>query len=171
MPPNTRAAETATMTGRYAKAVEETRSRNPYQSVEAKFGTALPSASTSPIIRPDATIAGRIGTNTSPSALIIRYQTGFFAAAAALTSSLVASDTPVIFRNSSYTLLTVPVPMMICSCPLDSKTPLTPSTFSSFALSTLLLSTVTRRRRVAQCAALTIFCPPPMMSLISWAHL
>ena len=169
-PPNTLAADTATRIGRKVKAVFENKSRIPYQSLPAKAGIALPSASTSPIIRPEATIAGRIGTKTSPSALNIRLNTGCFAAAAAFTSSLVAALIPLIAINSSYTLFTVPVPMMSCSCPLLLKTPFTSSIFSSFFISILLLSTVTRRSLVAQCAALTRLALPPAASKISFAH-
>ena len=82
-PPNTLAAEMATMTSRKANAVFDTVSRKAYQSVPANPGIALPSASTSPIIRPDATMAGRIGTKTSPSAFSICFHIGCFAAAAA----------------------------------------------------------------------------------------
>ena len=69
-PPKTCAADTATSTGKNAKDVLEAMSKNAYQSVDAKEGIALPNASTNPIIKPAATIAGRIGTNTSPSVLI-----------------------------------------------------------------------------------------------------
>ena len=162
MPPNTLAAEMATIPGRKTKAALATISRKPYQSLDANPGSALPRASTRPIMRPDATIAGRIGTNTSPIGFSSFFQSGCFSAAAALTSSLVAAVMPVIARNSSYTLLTVPVPMMSCSCPLDSNMPLTPSTSSRYALSTLLLSLMTRRSLVAQCAACATFSRPPI---------
>ena len=111
-PPNTLAALTATITGRNAKAVLATISRNAYQSVDAKEGMALPRASTTPIIRPEATMAGRMGTNTSPTDFNARFHAGCLAAAAAFTSSFVAAVIPVTERNSSYTLFTVPVPMM-----------------------------------------------------------
>ncbi len=74
--PNTLAALTATITGRNAKAVLATISKNAYQSVEAKEGIALPSASTTPIIRPDATMAGSIGTKTSPTDLRALFHAG-----------------------------------------------------------------------------------------------
>ena len=100
-PPNTRADDTAISTGRNVKAVLDNRSRIPYQSLAAKPGTAFPMASTRPIIRPEATMAGRIGTNTSPRAFTIRLMTGCFAAAAAFTSSFVAAVMPLTFKNSS----------------------------------------------------------------------
>ena len=111
-PPKTLAALTATITGRNANAVLATISRKPYQSVSANDGQTLPRASTTPIKRPDATMAGRIGTKTSPIDFSALFHAGCCAAAAAFTSSLVAADIPVTARNSSYTLLTVPVPMM-----------------------------------------------------------
>ena len=101
LPPNTLAAETAMSTGRKVNAVLAKRSKIPYQSLPANEGIAFPRASTSPIIRPEATIAGRMGTNTSPSALIIRLTTGCLAAAAAFTSSLVAAVMPLTAKNSS----------------------------------------------------------------------
>ena len=150
MPPNTLAALTATITGRNANAVFATISRKLYQSDPSKEGINFPSASTSPIIRPEATIAGRIGTNTSPIDLSALFQAGCCAAAAALTSSFVAADIPVTARNSSYTLFTVPVPMMSWSCPLFSNIPLTPSTFSSADFLILPLSLITSLSLVAQ---------------------
>ena len=115
LPPKTLAADTATMAGKNTNAALATISRYPNQSDAPKVGIALPNASTTPIIKPDATMAGRIGTNTSPSDLINLFQIGICAAAAALTSSLEAAVNPVTARNSSYTLLTVPVPMISCS--------------------------------------------------------
>ena len=79
----------------------ETISRNANQSVAANPGKAFANASTSPIIKPDATIAGKIGTNTSPRVLTILCGNGWLAAAAAFTSSLVAADNPVTAKNSS----------------------------------------------------------------------
>ncbi len=169
-PPKTRAAEMATSAGRKVNAVFDTVSRNWNHAEPLKAGMALPRNSTRPIIRPEATMAGRIGTNTSPRDFSIFFQIGILEAAAALTSSLVAADAPVTERNSSYTLLTVPVPMMSWSCPLDSNSPWTPSTSSSFSVWTLSLSAMTRRSRVAQCAADTTFSPPPMRAAISSAH-
>ena len=58
-------------------------------------------ASMMPIRKPEATMAGMMGTKMSPSVLIIRLGRGCFAAAAAFTSSLVAAVRPVTFRNSS----------------------------------------------------------------------
>ena len=100
-PPNTCAADTATSTGRNAKDVLEAISKNAYQSVDAKDGIALPNASTRPIIKPAATIAGKIGTNTSPSVLISCFHHGICEAAAAFTSSLLPPVTPLIAMNSS----------------------------------------------------------------------
>ncbi len=71
--------------------------------------------------------------------------------------------------NSSYTLLTVPVPKMIWSWPCASNTPCTPVAFSSSFLFTLPLSAMTRRRRVAQCAADTMLSLPPMFCSTSEA--
>ena len=58
-------------------------------------------------------MAGIIGTKISPSVLIARMNQFCLSAAAALTSSFVPSDAPERAMNSSYTLLTAPVPMMI----------------------------------------------------------
>ena len=44
--------------GRNVNAVFAIKSRIPYQSLPAKTGIAFPSASTNPIIKPEATIAG-----------------------------------------------------------------------------------------------------------------
>ena len=93
--------EVAIRTGRNTNAVLANRSRTANQSLPPKLGMAFARASTRPIIRPDATMAGRMGTNTSPIALIMRLKTGCFAAAAALTSSLVAALMPETARNSS----------------------------------------------------------------------
>ena len=71
--------------------------------------------------------------------------------------------------NSLNTLLTVPVPRMIWSCPDASNTPFTPSTFSMASLSALLLSAITRRSLVAQWAADTMFLLPPTRSRIDCA--
>ena len=114
-PPKTLAAETATRTGSSAKAVLATMSRKPNHPLSAKDGIAFASASTRPIIRPEATMAGRIGTNTSPGVFRIFFHRGILEAAAFFTSSLDAAETPATERNSSYTLLTVPVPMISCS--------------------------------------------------------
>ena len=100
-PPNTLAADTAINTGRNTNAVLASKSKIPYQSLPANEGSAFPKASTNPIISPDATIAGKIGTNTSPIAFTICLIMGCFAAAAAFTSSLVAAVMPLIFKNSS----------------------------------------------------------------------
>ena len=54
-----------------------------------------------PIIRPEATMAGRIGTNTSPIDLSALFHAGAFDAAAALTSSFVAAVIPDTLRSSS----------------------------------------------------------------------
>ena len=97
-----------------------------------------------------STIAGMIGTKISPSVLI-SLCTGFaLEAATFFSSSLLLSETPAIRMNSSYTLLTIPVPRMICICPCAKKTPFTPSMFSTYSLSAFELSLITRRRRVAQ---------------------
>ena len=101
LPPNTRAADTATSIGSSAKAVLATRSRKPNQPLSAKEGMALASASTRPIIRPEATMAGRIGTNTSPGVFRIFFHRGMRLAAAAFTSALLAAEAPVTDRNSS----------------------------------------------------------------------
>ena len=101
MPPKTRAEEIATSTGSSANAVLATRSRKEYQSLEPKAGQNFGIASTRPIIRPEATMAGRMGTNTSPGVLRIFFQIGMREAAAALTSALVAAVRPVTARNSS----------------------------------------------------------------------
>ncbi len=93
--------------GRNVNAVFAIKSRIPYQSLPAKTGIAFPSASTNPIIKPEATIAGNIGTNTSPKALIIRLNIGCCAAAAAFTSSFVAAVIPLTLKNSSYTLICI----------------------------------------------------------------
>ena len=77
-------------------------SRNENQSEPAKPSPGiLASASTRPIMRPEATIAGKIGTKTSPIGFSRRFQSGCFAAAAAFTSSFVAAVMPVMLRNSS----------------------------------------------------------------------
>ena len=112
LPPNTLAQDMATRTGSSAKAVLATRSRNEYQSDSPNAGQNFGIASTRPIIRPDATIAGRIGTNTSPGVLRIFFHNGMRDAAAAFTSAFDAAVRPVTARNSSYTLFTVPVPMI-----------------------------------------------------------
>ena len=116
-----------------------------------------------PIRKPDATIAGMIGTKMSPRVLIARWNQLPFCAACALASSLLTADAPDCAMNCSNTLLTVPVPKMICNCPWASNTPCTPVAFSSAGLSTFLLSAITSRRRVAQCAAETTFSFPPML--------
>ena len=76
LPPKTRAAEIATITGRYANAVLATMSKKSYHDVLANSGYTLPIASTNPIMRPDATIAGKIGTKTSPTAFNILFHKG-----------------------------------------------------------------------------------------------
>ena len=60
---------------------------------------------------------------------------------------------------------------MICNCPEASNTPFTPSMFSMVFLSTLPLSTITRRNLVAQCAAEAIFELPPIAASTSVADL
>ncbi len=57
-------------------------------------------------------MAGRMGTKMSPGVFRIFFHQGILEAAAALTSALLAAVSPVTARNSSYTLLTVPVPMI-----------------------------------------------------------
>ena len=106
-----------------------------------------------PIKNPLATMAGIIGTKISPSVLIALLKIFCCAAAACFTSAFVAADRPDTCKNSSYTLFTVPVPRIICSCPEAKNTPFTPSISSTALLSHLSLSAITRRRRVAQCAA------------------
>lgn len=118
---------------------------------------------------PEATMAGMMGTKISPSVLMARWYHGALEAAACLTSSLLAPVIPARAVNSSYTLFTMPVPKMICSWPWASNTPLAPSAFSSSFLFTLELSAITRRRRVAQCAADTMLEAPPMLSSTCWA--
>ena len=71
---------------------------------------ALLMPSVRPMSRPEATMAGMMGTKTSPSALMARWKGLAFCAAACLTSSFEAAETPASLMNSSYTLLTVPVP-------------------------------------------------------------
>ena len=58
-------------------------------------------------------MAGIMGTNTSPSALIALWNGFPFFAAACFTSSFDAAVIPATAINSSYTLFTVPVPKMI----------------------------------------------------------
>ncbi len=101
LPPKTRAAEIATRTGSMTNAVLATRSRKLNQSLWPKAGQNLGMASTIPIIRPEATMAGRMGTNTSPGVLRIFFQSGMREAAAALTSALLAAVSPVTAKNSS----------------------------------------------------------------------
>ena len=114
-----------------------------------------------PMRKPLATIAGMIGTKISPSSLIARMNTFCFCAAASFASAFELAVMPAMAMNSSNTLLTVPVPRMIWSCPDASNTPFTPSIFSIAPLSALLLSAITSRSLVAQCAADTIFLLPP----------
>ncbi len=66
-----------------------------------------------PIRKPDATIAGMIGTKISPSVLIARWNQLPFRAPCAFASSLLTAAAPDCAMNSSYTLFTVPVPKMI----------------------------------------------------------
>ena len=54
-----------------------------------------------PIRKPDATIAGMIGTKMSPSVLIKRWKGFPLLAASFLTSSFVAAEIPAIAINSS----------------------------------------------------------------------
>ena len=76
--------------------------KKPAQSLPEKPSPGIfASASTSPIKRPVATIAGNIGTKTSPIGFNNLFHRGCFAAAAAFTSSLVAAVIPVILKNSS----------------------------------------------------------------------
>ena len=91
----------ATSIGSRAKAVLATMSRKPNQPLSAKDGMALASASTRPIIRPEATMAGSMGTNTSPGVFRIFFHRGILLAAAAFTSAFVAAEAPVTARNSS----------------------------------------------------------------------
>ncbi len=117
-----------------------------------------------PIKKPLATIAGIIGTKISPNVLIALLNKFVCAVAAAFTSSLVLAVSPEIAINSSYTLFTIPVPNIICNCPEAKNTPFTPSTSSTASLSHLLLSAITRRNLVAQCAAEIKFSFPPTFS-------
>ena len=71
LPPNTLAADTEINTGKNTNAVFAIKSKMLNQSLEPNEGIAFANASTRPIIRPDATIAGKIGTKTSPRDLII----------------------------------------------------------------------------------------------------
>ena len=78
---------------------------------------------------------------------------GFMCAAAAfLTSSMLASEMCAIVASSSCTLLTVPGPRMIWYCPPAVNDPATASIFSTAFLSALVSSTSTSRSRVAQWA-------------------
>ena len=122
-----------------------------------------------PMRKPLATIAGMMGTKMSPRSLIALMKTFCFCAAASFASALELAVIPASEMNSSKTLLTVPVPRMICNWPDASNTPLTPSMFSMAPLSALLLSAMTRRSLVAQCAADAIFLLPPTLSSISCA--
>ena len=54
-----------------------------------------------PSSRPEATMAGMMGTKTSPSTLIARIKMFCCCAAASLTSALVAASTPLSAMNSS----------------------------------------------------------------------
>ncbi len=110
-------------------------------------------ASMIPIRKPLATIAGIIGTKTSPKVLIARLNRFCLAAAAALASSFDAAVRPEMAINSSYTLFTTPVPKIICSWPEALNTPFTPSISSTALASHLALSANTSRKRVAQWAA------------------
>ena len=114
-----------------------------------------------PIRKPLATIAGMIGTKMSPRSLMAFINQFCFSAAASFASAFVLAVMPAIAINSSNTLLMVPVPRMIWSCPDASNTPFTPSTFSSAVLSAFVLSAMTRRSLVAQWAADTMFLLPP----------
>ena len=70
-------------------------------------------ASMIPMRNPLATMAGMIGTKMSPSVLMACLYHGCFAVAAAFASSVLAPVRPEMLKNSSYTLLTTPVPRMI----------------------------------------------------------
>ena len=111
LPPNTRAEESATSTGRDTKAVPDTIFKKLNQSAAAKAGITLPSASRMPVSRPAATMAGRMGTNTSPSVFTSRCGSGSTGAVHFCAAG--APGRPDSFINSSYTRFTVPVPRMI----------------------------------------------------------
>ena len=122
-----------------------------------------------PMRKPLATMAGIMGTNISPKILIIYWNIFPCFAACFFNSSVLLAPILPSFINSSYTLLTSPVPKIICSCPCASNTPLTPSIFSRVFLSTLELSAITSLSLVAQCAALTILSAPPIACNTSFA--
>ncbi len=105
-----------------------------------------------PIIRPEATSAGISGTKMSESVLTARWAGFMCAAAAFLTSSMLASWMWVSAAISSCTLLTVPGPRMIWYWPPAVNDPATASIFSTAFLSALVSSTSTSLRRVAQWA-------------------
>lgn len=111
--PNTFAALTAISIGRNVSVAFENISSSVYRWLSAILGNALERPPNSPHSRPVATIAGMIGTNTSPSVLIPLLYQGDFAAAAFFTSSFEAASIPASCMNSAYTLLTVPVPRII----------------------------------------------------------
>ena len=100
-PPNTRAALIPIRIGKNTNAALLNRWMIVYDPEFAIAGNILLKPSSSPIKRPLATIAGMIGTNTSPSVLIIRLKIFCFAVAACFTSSLVAAVMPAIAINSS----------------------------------------------------------------------
>ena len=70
-------------------------------------------ASMMPIRKPEATMAGMMGTKMSPRVLMARWYQGARAAAACFTSSLLPPSMPASRIKASYTLFTVPVPKMI----------------------------------------------------------
>ena len=122
-----------------------------------------------PINRPDATRAGRMGTNTS-ARVLSSFCTGFiFLAACCFNSSFVISVMWAMAINSPYTLLTIPVPRIIWNWPPLLKLPFTSSMFSKAFRSTLESSFKTSRSLVAQWAALTILPSPPTQLNISRA--
>ena len=122
-----------------------------------------------PIRRPEATSAGRIGTNTS-ARVFKSFCTGFiFFAACFFSSSFVISVMFAILMNSAYTWFTIPVPRMIWNCPPLLKSPFTSSTFSKASLSISDSSLRTSLSLVAQWAALAILSFPPIQARISCA--
>ena len=99
--------------GSIASAALENMLSSSYQLLSAIPSMAFERPPSNPFKRPLATIAGMIGTKTSPRVFIALKKKFCFDAAACFTSSLVASETPASCMNSAYTLFTVPVPMMI----------------------------------------------------------
>ena len=111
LPPKTRAAEKPMRICRNTKdALENVWIRMYQELVSSAPPTALLMPSVRPMSRPEATMAGMMGTKTSPSALMARWNGLALAAAAALASSFELAEMPARAMNSSKTLLTVPVP-------------------------------------------------------------